>query len=141
MIYFVGFLIEQIFCMAAGILHFLGALCLFHVENAVLHLRLIYLRDIEEEEDLDRRLLELSRSFLRRMRDNWFLSRIPTALEEDGLQIVETTLPSVLYEALIQEEERVPRIDFDEIENANGSDSADGDTNASTPLLQRPTAR
>lgn len=138
-IYFLAFVVEQVFCMVAGVFHYFGALTLYRLEYMLFHLRLLYYRHVEDEIELDQRLLDMSDRFLRRVRGNVFLYRIPTALEQDGLQVVEGVLPEQLYDEL---DAHVPNVvDFETI--ASNSEEGGGERrdvfvpHAGTPLLQR----
>lgn len=101
----------------------------------------MYYREIVDEVELDRRLLAMSERFLERVRGNVFLYRIPTALEQDGLQVVESTLPDHLFDDMVAD--NIPQVDFESIathseEPSSLSDSpAEPMPNPSTPLLQR----
>lgn len=132
-IYFLSFLMEQIVCMLTGILHYLGALTLYQAENTLIHLNRMYNRDFDRQVDLDRRLLEISERFLRRVRGNAFLYRVPTALEQDGIQVVESTIPDHLFDELFQE--NILEIDFENIEGSN-EDTSTPQSTEETPLLQ-----
>eukprot|EP00177_Eucheuma_denticulatum_P002612 GFKZ01004690.1.p1 GENE.GFKZ01004690.1~~GFKZ01004690.1.p1 ORF type:complete len:394 (-),score=30.51 GFKZ01004690.1:2608-3789(-) len=140
-IYFLGFALEQLLCMIAGILHYLGALSLYQAENTFFHLRLMYYPDVLDEVELDRHLLEMSQRFLERVRGNVFLYRIPTALEQDGLQVVGSTLPDHLFDDMVAD--NIPQVDFESIATHSEEPSSLSDSptepmpNQTTPLLQR----
>lgn len=135
-IYFLGFMVEQLFCVIAGILYYLGALSAYQAENTLFHLSLIYYRNVEEEAELDRRLLQMSERFLRRVRGNFFLYRIPAALEQDGIQVVENTLPDLLFDEMVQES--IPHVDFETLEEVD--ENSTSQSNVRTPLLQQNSA-
>lgn len=135
-IYFLGFMVEQLLCMIAGILYYLGALSVYQAENTLFHLSLIYYRNLEEEAELDRRLLQMSERFLRRVRGNVFLYRVPAALEQDGIQVVENTLPDQLFDEMLQES--IPHVDFETLEDID--ENSTSQSNARTPLLQQNSA-
>lgn len=139
-IYFLAFVVEQMFCVLAGVLHYFGALTLYQLEYTLFHLRLIYYRHVEEDVELDQRLLDMSDRFLRRVRGNTFLYRIPNALEQDGLQVVEGVLPEQLYDEL--DAHVMPNVvDFETIASNSEEGGAerrdDSVPHAGTPLLQR----
>lgn len=136
LIYFLGFFVEQLLCMLAGILHYFGALSLYQAENTLFHLRLIYYRDVEDEAELDQRLLDMSHRFLRRVRGNFFMYRVPSALEQDGLQVVQNTIPDHLFDELFHES--IPEMDFENLdESHNDLHAASSQSTIRTPLLQR----
>lgn len=140
-VFFVGFFLEQLVYAGIGILHFLGVLTLYQAENTLLHLRLIYFRDIVEDAEFDRQLVIMSTRFLRRVRGNWYLRRVPRALEEDALQFVENLLPDHLYEELMPEDaENIPEVDFDDIHESRENETAREPNNVAEeriPLLRR----
>lgn len=134
-IFFVGFVVEQILCLIAGILHYLGALSVYQAANTLFHLRLIYNRRVDNETQLDRELLVMSSNFLERVRRNVFLYRVPQALEQDGLQVVESTLPDHLFEELVAD--TIPLVSFEDAISA----SEDGDPSGSEDdIVPRPVA-
>lgn len=140
-VFFLGFLLEQAVYVFVGILHFLGVLSLYQVENAFLHLRIIYTHDVLEQAEFDNRLLTMSRRFLSRIRQNWYLQRLPRAMEEDAMQIVSNVLPEHLYDELLHE--GVPRIEFENLDREPENESfrprqssQSEDIDEVTPLLQ-----
>lgn len=133
-IYFLGFLVEQILCMIAGTLYYLGALFVYQAQHTMNELRVMYGGGSEDQAELDRRALQLSEAFLRRVRGNAFLFRIPEALEQDGIQVVGNTLPEHLFEELLHES--IPHVEFDSLDDVNES-APPATPNARTPLLHR----
>lgn len=140
LVFFTGFLLEQLVYILIGILHFLAVLSLYEVEITLLHLRRIYYRTSMEEVEFDQRLVRMSQRFLRRVKHNWFLRHLPRALDEDALQIIGNLLPDALLEDVMGED--IPRIGFDEIEDSQPEPSRENPVQSTriqetTPLLQR----
>lgn len=142
LIFFIGFLFEQLLYAFMGIMHFFGVLTLYQAQNTFLHLRLIYLRDIAEVVDFDHQLVVMSNRFLGRVRQNWYLRRVPTALDEDALQMVENLLPEHLLDEISQED--IPEIDFEALEEPTAQSQPPAEQQEvrdeeNTPLLRQTT--
>lgn len=134
-IYFLGFFVEQLLCMIGGTLYYLGALFAYQAEHTLYELRLMYGGGNQDQAEIDRQVLQMSETFLRRVRGNVFLYRIPEALEQDGIQVVGNTLPEHLFDEMVQE--NVPQIDFEGLDDSPDENAPSSTPTVTTPLLQQ----
>lgn len=111
-----GFLFEHIIYTTFATLYFLASLLAYQISNTVLHLRLVYFRDFDDEAEFDRRLLQLSTILLRRVRNNWFMTRVPRMVSQSAVHLMQNNLPDQVFEQ-IEQQESVPHIDFDALDH------------------------
>lgn len=145
MIFVIGFLFEHVIVVALATIHFLAVLVMYQISNTALHVRLVYFpggRNAHGSEDdlsltddsvatandsptqdveYDRQLLAIGSTFVRRVRSNWFVERVPHMIEERAMQTMQAHMPDHIHAQLFQEQ--VPHIDFDDLDvvDRNGS--------------------
>lgn len=131
-IFFLGFIFEQVLVVLLGTFHFITVFIVYQLSNMVLHVRLVYFPDDDDvdEHDYDARLLAMGETFLRNIRSNWFISRLPRMLEERALQFTQNHMPDHVHEQLLRENV-VPQLEFESVDDlAQIHSSASGSSQA-----------
>lgn len=104
-IFFLGFMFEHALIVLFSTVHFVVVFVAYQVANTALHVRLVYFSDDEDsdETEYEARLLAMGENFMRRIRSNWFIRRLPRILEERALQITQNHMPDHVHEQLLRE--------------------------------------
>lgn len=87
------------------------------------------------ENSYDVQVLSMGQSFLRSIRSNWFIARIPRILEDRALQLTQNNMPDHVHEQLFRS--NVPHVDFDDLtdddqnQNNNNNSNNNNENNSS----------